>query len=101
MIGGEVAKLLDLSTRPVDGCMDWTCCVSQSEENIFAVLAEKSGASVQHFCLLAGGSFNRDSRSDRVPIALRSFQAKGDCGREVAEFVLEEPELGSIAIFEQ
>jgi len=51
MIRWKITKFLHEAARPLNGGLDWICCASQTEDNVFTVLAKKTGTCLEHLRL--------------------------------------------------
>ena len=75
--------------------------LSESEEEVFAVLGQESRSRLHKTHLTTRFPFDRDRGADRVAIALRPSQPKRDRWGQTLDRVLEQLQLGSISIFER
>ena len=82
MVDGQIVQFLHEAARPSNRRAHGAACISESKEDIFAVLRKKSRSGLQRPRLLAGAGFDRDKGADRITVALRPLQAKCDRRRQ-------------------
>ncbi len=101
MIDWKIGKCLHEAAGPTNGGDHRAFCLAESEENLFAVLREKSRAGLQRAGLASHVGFYCDNGTDRVAIAFHAAQAEGNRRRKVSHYVLQDAQLRAVAIFQE
>ena len=75
--------------------------LAQAKEYFLSVLGKKSRSRLKHARLVSGFSFQPNRCTDRIAIALIATKIKGDGWRQIFHHILQEPQLRSVAVFQE
>src|SRR5258708_688886 len=92
---------MDQRAWPADRRSHRAFGLSQSEEYFFAVLGKKSRSGLKHAGLPARSGLHRDRGTDRISIAFAAAQTESDRWRKFLRHILQEPQLGTIAVLQK